>query len=137
MKMKEIFNDYVQTLETYIMFRIKQRTAELTPQLKEKNRIPISLAMGAPVQMPPKFALDKLNEAICKDGMHTYSSPKGEMFLINAIQDRMQKRYGVELDKTEIHSLIGSKEGIANFIRELCNQTTEVSKKDIIMFPDT
>ena len=136
MKMKEIFNDYVQSLETYIMFRIKQRTAELTPMLKKKGRSPISLSMGAPVQMPPKFALDKLNEAIYKEGMHTYSSPKGEMFLTNAIQERMKKRYGVELEKTEIHSLIGSKEGIANFIRELCNPTTEVENKDIIMVPD-
>ena len=134
--MKELFNDYVQSLETYIMFRIKQRTAELTPMLKEKGRSPISLSMGAPVQMPPKFALDKLNEAIYKEGMHTYSSPKGEMFLTNAIQERMKKRYGVELEKTEIHSLIGSKEGIANFIRELCNPTTVVENKDIIMVPD-
>ena len=48
----------------------------------------------------------------------------------------MKMRYGVELDKTEIHSLIGSKEGIANFIRALCNPTTVEKEKDIIMIPD-
>jgi LL-diaminopimelate aminotransferase len=118
------------------MFRIKQRVAELTPMLKEKGRSPISLSMGAPTQMPPKFALDKLSEAIYQEGEHTYSSPKGELYLIEAIQERMKKQYGVNLEKNEIHSLIGSKEGIANFIRELCNPTTNTENKDIIMVPD-
>lgn len=135
--MKELFNDYVQSLETYIMFKIKQRTAELTEELTSKGRAPISLAMGAPVQPPPKFAIDKLVDILQnQSNVHTYSSPKGEVVLINAIQERMKKRYGVELDKTEIHSLIGSKEGIANFIRELCNPQKNLNDRDIIMVPD-
>ena len=31
--MREFFNDYVQSLETYIMFRIKETVAKLTPEL--------------------------------------------------------------------------------------------------------
>ena len=30
--MQEKFNDYVQSLETYIMFRIKETVAEITPE---------------------------------------------------------------------------------------------------------
>ena len=41
-KMKELFNDYVQSLETYIMFQIKQETQRLTPELTAKGRKPIS-----------------------------------------------------------------------------------------------
>lgn len=135
--MKEIFNDYVQSLETYIMFKIKQKTAELTSELEAKGRAPISLSMGAPVQSPPKFAIDKLIDILQNNNnVHTYSSPKGEAVLIEAIKERMQTRYNVELDKSEIHSLIGSKEGIANFIRVICNPVKNTEDRDIIMVPD-
>ena len=43
--MQEFFNDYVQSLETYIMFRIKETVAKITPELKAKNRAPIMLSM--------------------------------------------------------------------------------------------
>ena len=135
--MKQLFNNYVQSLETYIMFRIKQKTMELQEELTAKNRAPIYLSMGAPIQAPPKFVTDKLIEILqTNPSVHTYSTPKGEGCFVTAVQERMKNRYGVELDKTEIHSLIGSKEGIANFIRALCNPTTEEKEKDIIMIPD-
>ncbi|MBQ4123539.1 aminotransferase class I/II-fold pyridoxal phosphate-dependent enzyme [bacterium] len=135
--MKELFNDYVQSLETYIMFQIKQETQRLTPELIAKGRKPISLAMGAPVETPPAFVHEKLIEAIKTEGMHTYTTPKGEAYLLESIAKRMKTRFGVEMDtKTEICSLIGSKEGIANIIRALVNPTTDVSKKDIILIPD-
>ena len=135
--MKELFNDYVQSLETYIMFQIKQETQRLTPELIEKGRKPISLSMGAPVEPPPKFVNDKLVEAMRGEGMHTYTTPKGEAYLIESIAKRMKNRFGVDLDpKTEIFSLIGSKEGIANMIRALINPTTKEDEKDIILIPD-
>lgn len=135
--MKQLFNNYVQSLETYIMFRIKQKTMELQEELIAKNRAPIYLSMGAPIQAPPKFVTDKLIEILqTNPSVHTYSTPKGEGCFVTAVQERMKMRYGVELDKTEIHSLIGSKEGIANFIRALCNPTTVEKEKDIIMIPD-
>ena len=135
--MKELFNDYVQSLETYIMFQIKQETQRLTPELTAKGRKPISLAMGAPVTAPPKFVHEKLIEAINTEGMHTYTTPKGEAYLVEAIAKRMKNRFGAEFDtKTEICSLIGSKEGIANMIRALVNPTTDKEKQDIILIPD-
>ncbi len=135
--MKELFNDYVQNLETYIMFRIKQKTVELTQELIKKDRTPIYLSMGAPVQAPPKYAIDRLSEIIkTNPSLHTYSTPKGENILIEAIQKRMKNKYGAELEKEEIFSLIGSKEGIANFIRAICNPATKEEEKDIIMIPD-
>ena len=135
--MKKLFNDYVQSLETYIMFQIKQETQRLTPELTAKGRKPISLSMGAPVEPPPKFVNDKLIEAINSEGMHSYTTPKGEQYLLDSIALRMKNRFGIDLDtKTEICSLIGSKEGIANMIRALINPTTDVSKKDIILLPD-
>lgn len=135
--MQEFFNDYVQSLETYIMFRIKETVAKITPELKAKNRSPIALSMGAPTSAPPKFAINKLKEALDIDGIHLYSTPKGELFFREAIAKRMKNRFNVELNPNdEIFSLIGSKEGLANFIRVLINPTTKESEKEVIMVPD-
>ena len=135
--MHKKFNDYVQSLETYIMFRIKETVARITPEMTAKGRAPISLAMGAPTQAPPQFVIDELKKALDETGIHTYSSPKGEKFYLEAIAKRMKTRFGVELDPTcEIYSLIGSKEGIANFIRAMVNPSTKREEQDIIMIPD-
>lgn len=135
--MKKLFNKYVQEIETYIMFQIKQRTIELTPELVAKGRAPISLDIGAPTDNPPKFVIDKLKESLDIEGIHRYSTPKGEPFFLEAIAQRMKNRFGVEVDpKTEICSLIGSKEGLANIIRELINPTDKDEDKEIILVPD-
>lgn len=135
--MKELFNNYVQSLETYIMFQIGEEATRLTPELEAKGRAPIKLSMGAPVKNPPQFVIDKLKEALDIKGIHSYSSPKGEAFYLEAIAKRMKTRFGVDLDpKKEIFSLIGSKEGIANLIREIINPTKEEFDRDIILIPD-
>ena len=135
--MKELFNNYVQSLETYIMFQIKQETQRLAPELTAKGRKPISLSMGAPVEPPPQLVNDKLVEAMQGEGMHTYTTPKGEDYFLEAVAQRMKKRFGVDMDtKTEICSLIGSKEGIANMIRALVNPVKEMKNRDIILIPD-
>lgn len=135
--MKELFNQYVQSLETYIMFQIGEEVARLKPELEAKGRAPISLSMGAPVAPPPKFVIDKLKEALDIQGIHSYSTPKGEVFYLEAIAKRMKTRFGIDLDpKSEIFSLIGSKEGIANLIRELINPTPNEFDRDIILIPD-
>ncbi len=135
--MNEFFNDYVQTLETYIMFRIKETTAKLAPELTAKGRAPISLSMGAPTAAPPQFVLESLTGALSQKNIHTYSSPKGENFFREAVAKRMKARFNVDLNPAdEIFSLIGSKEGIANFIRALINPTLKKEEQDIILIPD-
>ena len=135
--MREFFNDYVQTLETYIMFRIKETVAKITPELTAKNRAPIMLSMGAPTANPPQKVINDLKAAMEEKGAHLYSTPKGEKYLRNAIAKRMKERFNVELNPDEeIFSLIGSKEGLANFIRVILNPTTKDEDKEIIMVPD-
>jgi LL-diaminopimelate aminotransferase len=134
---KILYSDYVKTLETYIMFRIKQRTNELTPELKAKNRTPIDLSIGAPLQAPPKLVLDTLVNSLNESGISTYSVPKGESSFCEAVMYRMEKRFGVHVDpKTEVFSLIGSKEGLANIFRCIVNPALDEKNQDIIMIPD-
>ncbi|MBR1775469.1 aminotransferase class I/II-fold pyridoxal phosphate-dependent enzyme [bacterium] len=135
--MREFFNDYVQSLETYIMFRIKETVAKITPELTAKGRAPISLSMGAPTATPPRKVIESLKSAVEEKGAHLYSTPKGEKYFREAIAKRMKTRFNVELNPDEeIFSLIGSKEGLANFVRVLLNPTKDDNEKEIIWVPD-
>lgn len=130
---KEIFNDKIKSMRNYIMFEIKARQIELTPELKAKDRTPIALSMGAPVEPVPDFVVKKAKEYLDVNSLQTYTTPKGETKFLEACAYRMKKRFGVELNpKTQVCSLIGSKEGISNFIKALVNP----DKGDIILVPE-
>lgn len=134
--MKQFFNSFAASIDTYIMFKIKEKTAKLKDELTKKGRAPISLAMGAPTTMPPKKLLKDFKKALDKEGIHTYSTPKGEKFLLEAIKTRMKNRFGVDVELNEICSLLGSKEGIANLLRGIITPETDENNKDIILIPD-
>lgn len=137
MNIEKLFNKDVMSLDTYIMFRLKEETARLKDELTARNRAPIALSMGAPTANPPKWLTDRLKEILDEDGIHTYSTPKGEPYFRKAAAERMKNRFGVELDpETEIFSLVGSKEGIANLVRFITTPKTEELDKDVIMIPD-
>lgn len=135
--MEELFNEYAMSLDTYIMVRLKEKTAKLAESLTKKNRAPISLSMGAPTANPPAVLIDKLKEFLTEDNIHTYSVTRGEPYFRQAVAQRMKNRFGVELDPDkEVFSLLGSKDGLANLIRFLINPRHEESEKDIILIPD-
>ena len=131
------FSSYMGTLETYIMFQIKAKMIAMTEELTKKGRKPIALSMGAPVDMVPDYVIERTKEHLKDPKNHTYSIPKGEVPFLEAVAKRMKNRFGVELDpKSEIFSLIGSKEGIANFIRALINPSMDKKEQEIIFMPD-
>lgn len=134
--MKQFFNEFAASIDTYIMFKIKEKTELLREELTKKNRAPISLSMGAPTINPPEELVQSLKDALKTKGVHTYSTPKGEKYLLEAIKTRMKRRFGVEIELNEICSLLGSKEGIANLIRGIITPTHNEEDKDIIMVPD-
>ena len=137
MDMEKLFNKEVMSLETYIMFRLKEQTSKLKDELTKRNRAPISLSMGAPTMNPPKKMIERLKEILDEDSIHTYSIPKGEPYFRKAIAQRMKNRFGVDLDfENEIFSLIGSKEGIANLVRFITTPKSQELEKDVIMIPD-
>ena len=73
---KEIFNDKIKSMKNYIMFEIKARQIELTPELTAKNRKPIALSMGAPVEPVSPFIIEKTKEYLNVNPLHTYSTQK-------------------------------------------------------------
>ena len=134
---EKLFNKDVMSLETYIMFKLREKTDELRDELTAKNRAPISLSMGAPTMTPPQKIIDRVKELMDEPNIHMYPTPRGELYYRKAIAQRMKRRFGVDLDPaTEIFSLIGSKEGIAHLIRFLTTQNDNKFEKDIFMVPD-
>jgi len=132
-----LYSESIRDMETYIMFRIAKRVADLTPELTAKGRPPIRLSMGAPVVDPPKVLVDKLKEVLDEPGMHTYSTPRGEKFFLDAVVTRMKNRFGLDFDaKTEVCSLLGSKEGLANIFRAIISYRSNVAEQDVVMVPD-
>lgn len=135
--LKSLYSDAIKDMQVYIMFRIAKKVADLTPGLVAKDRAPIKLSIGAPVIDPPKVLLDVLKQAINTPGLHGYSTPKGEGFFLEAVQKRMQDRFGVVVNpKTEVMSLLGSKEGLANIFRALITYKSNPAEQDVIMIPD-
>lgn len=137
MKMEKLFNEDVMTLDTYIMVKLKEKTAQLKDKLTKKNRAPISLSMGAPTSAPPVALLDKLKEFLTEDNIHSYSVTKGELYYRQACAQRMFDRFGIKMDPaTEICSVLGSKDGLANLIRFIINPEHDEFDKEIILIPD-
>ena len=135
--MKNLFNEDVMAIDTYIMVKLKEKTAQLADALEKKNRRPISLSMGAPTSNPPVVLIDKLKEFLTEDNIHTYSVTRGEPYFRQAVAQRMKNRFGVELDvNSEICSLLGSKDGLANLIRFIITPHHEDKQKNIILIPD-
>lgn len=135
--MENLFNEEVMALDTYIMVKLKEKTAQLSETLAKKNRSPISLSMGAPTANPPEMLIEKLKEYLTEDNIHQYSVTRGEPYYRQAVAQRMEERFSVKLDpNSEIFSLLGSKDGLANLIRFLINPRHDKLEKDIILIPD-
>ena len=134
---EKLFNKDVMSLDTYIMFKLKEKTEALREELTKKNRAPIFLSMGAPTMSPPKKLIERVKELMDVKNIHLYATPRGEVSFRKAIAQRMKNRFGVDLDyEKEIFSLIGSKEGLAHLIRFLSTQKEDKFEKDIFMVPD-
>lgn len=75
----------------------------------------IDLGVGDPDQPTPQHIIDKLCEAAQEPRYHRYPSYSGMNGFRESVARWYKKRAGVELDpRSEVVSLIGSKEGIAH-----------------------
>ena len=91
----------------------------------------IDLGVGDPDLGTPQFIIDAMNKALDDKRNHNYALDAGLPVLRKAIAKWYEKRFGVELNPdTEIHPLIGSKEGIAHLPLAVINPS------DIVLVPE-
>lgn len=91
----------------------------------------ITLSIGSPDKAPASHIIQALIDAVTDKANYGYTLSKGAPELLNSIADWYQRKFNVSLDpKTEIHSLMGSQDGLAHLALCLINPG------DTILVPD-
>ncbi len=82
----------------------------------------IDLGIGNPDGATPKPIVDAAVKAIQNSENHGYPHFKGKLEFRQAISRWMKKRYDVDIDpETEVQTLVGAKEGLANIAMAFTN----------------
>ncbi|MDN5347333.1 MAG: LL-diaminopimelate aminotransferase [Clostridia bacterium] len=117
----------LQNLPPYLFARIEKKIAEA----REKGVDIISLGIGDPDRPTPSHIIEELVKEAQNPENHRYPTSEGLVAFRQAVAEWYEKRYGVKLDpKSEVVTLIGSKEGIAHI--SFCY----VDPGDINLVPD-
>ena len=109
--MKPVANR-VASIPPYLFAGIEKKIAEA----RAAGADIISLGIGDPDQPTPQFIIDELCRTAAQPENHQYPSSQGMPAYRQAVVDYYAERFGVDgLDpQSEVCTLIGSKEGIAN-----------------------
>jgi LL-diaminopimelate aminotransferase len=108
----------LQKLPPYIFAQIDEKKRAL----QEQGKNLIDLGIGDPDLPTPSAIVNVLSETAKDAKNHRYPSYGGLIEFKRACAEWMEKRFSVRLDpKTEIMSLIGSKEGLAHFTEAVVN----------------
>ena len=117
----------IKNLPPYLFARIEKKIEEKKAQGVDI----ISLGIGDPDMPTPEHVIKKLCEEANNSANHQYPSSVGMLSFRESVAEYYKKRHNVILDpKTEIVSLIGSKEGIGHI--SLCY----IDPGDINLVPD-
>ncbi|AQS59042.1 LL-diaminopimelate aminotransferase [Desulforamulus ferrireducens] len=117
----------IKNLPPYLFARIEQVIA----QKKEEGVDVISLGIGDPDMPTPEHIIKEAQKQVAVPENHQYPSSVGMLSYRQAVADFYAKRFGVTLDaKTEVVSLIGSKEGIAHI------SWCYLNPGDLVLVPD-
>lgn len=117
----------IQSLPPYLFARIEKKIEEKKAQGVDI----ISLGIGDPDQPTPGYVIDKMIEEVQNPVNHGYPSSVGMLSYRRSVANWYKRRFDVDLDPgTEVVTLIGSKEGIANI--NYCY----VDPGDINLIPD-
>lgn len=117
----------IKNLPPYLFARIEKVIA----QKKEEGVDVISLGIGDPDMPTPDHIIAEAQRQLEVTENHQYPSSVGMLTYRKAVADFYARRFNVELDpKTEVVSLIGSKEGIAHVSWCFLNPG------DVVLVPD-
>jgi LL-diaminopimelate aminotransferase len=117
----------IQKLPPYLFAEIDR----LKRQVAAQGADLINLGIGDPDLPTPGHIVARLREVAANPANHRYPDYEGLLAFRQAAADWMASRYGVRADpETEVVSLIGSKEGIANMA------VAFVDPGDVVLVPD-
>jgi LL-diaminopimelate aminotransferase len=117
----------IEDLPPYLFAEIDAKKQEM----KGKGVDIIDLGIGDPDIPTPQNIIDALKKAAQDPSNHRYPSYEGMLSFREAAANWYKERFGVKLDpKTEVVTLIGSKEGIAH------TPLAFVDPGDVVLIPD-
>ncbi len=125
--MKINYSERLKKLPPYLFVEIdKKKKAAM-----EKGVDIISLGVGDPDTPTPRHIVEAMKKAAAKPEHHQYPFGAGIMKFRQAVSGWYKDRFGVDIDpKNEIHSLIGSKEGIGHI------HLAFINPGDIVLVPE-
>jgi LL-diaminopimelate aminotransferase len=101
----------IEQIPPYLFAEIDKKKEEM----RQKGIDLIDLGIGDPDLPTPKLVIERLQAAAENPKNHRYPSYEGMIEFRTAVARWYERRFGVMLDpRTEVLSLIGSKEGIAH-----------------------
>jgi len=101
----------IEQIPPYLFAEIDKKKQEM----RQKGMDLIDLGIGDPDLPTPKLIIERLKVAAENPKNHRYPSYEGMIEFRTAVAQWYDRRFGVKLDpRTEVLSLIGSKEGIAH-----------------------
>jgi LL-diaminopimelate aminotransferase len=117
----------LKKLPPYLFVEIDNKKRKLS----EQGHDIISLGIGDPDLPTPKFIIDKMAQAIYEPENHRYPLQWGVGAFRQQVSAWFKQRFGVEFDhKTEVLTLIGSKEAIGHF------PLAVVNPGDVVLVPE-
>ena len=123
-------------MELQLADRMKDFEAGIFQVLDEKRlkrvkegKTVYNFSVGTPDFKPAQHIIDAVAKAAAEPENYKYAL-RDMPELIQALQQRYQKRYQVELKADEIMSIYGSQEGMAHIALSLCNPS------DIVLVPN-
>jgi len=121
------FSKRLKKLPPYLFVEIDRKKKELI----EKGVDVINMGVGDPDLPTPEHIIKAGQEALNNPAYHQYPFGSGMKIFRQAIAQWYKKRFDVTIDpETEIHSLIGSKEGIGHLPLAFINPG------DVVLIPD-
>jgi len=119
--------DRIKNLPPYLFAKIDQMKAAI----REKGTDLIDLGIGDPDLPTPPHIITALQDAAKDPKNHRYPSYSGMLAFRDAVSQWYQNRFQVTLDpRTEVISLIGSKEGIAHI------PLAYINPQDCVLIPE-
>lgn len=111
-------SDKILNIPKYIFAELD----EWKEEAREQGMDLIDLGIGNPDGATPQPIVESAIKSICDPKSHGYPSFRGKIEFREAISRWMKKRYDVDIDPvTEIQTLVGAKEGLANIAMAYTN----------------
>ncbi|MGC5324793.1 aminotransferase class I/II-fold pyridoxal phosphate-dependent enzyme [Brevibacillus sp. SYSU BS000544] len=114
----------------------KMSSAIFTEMAERKREVAkrmnvIDLGIGSPDRPPASYLRETLAEAVSRTDVYGYPGSEGSLRFRKSVAEWYQYRFGVDLDpNTEVHSLMGSQDGLAHMALAWADPG------DVVLVPD-